>query len=225
MVMIPCTDFYEDETEFVPVRIKRTNPDSIRDRWANFFYSMDLSPLQDDDALGNQYGAWSLGDIPATHCAQYIDDRGNDLIVVAIIDRVYILDWTRNADEWLHNSWAPIYQMCVIGPLPSSKDDAPKGYALDILKRFRELQFSNRDGPNSGINSKWRVSVAEWDVEEGYKITVRQATKRMRIPVAKKGRSFMVRLEHAADEPIRIEHFQAKWDMLGPRFKNSKRTQ
>ena len=225
MALIPCTDFFEDDTEIVPVRIKRTNPDAIRDRWANFVYAMDLSPLQDDDKLGNQYGAWSLWDLPVTHSAQYVDDRGNDFIVVAIVDRVYILDWTRYRDEWLHNTYAPIYRMLTIGPIPSSLDDAPKGYSLDVLKRFREFQFSLRDGPSTGASSKWRVSVGEYDNESTYKITMRASRKRMRVPVTVKGTAFTVRLEHAANEPIHIGHWLSKWDMLGRPLQDSKRTQ
>lgn len=225
MALIPCTDFYEDDTGSVPVRIKRTNPDAIRDRWANFCYAMDLSPLQDDDKLGNQYGAWSLWDLPVTHAAQYVDDRGNDFIVVAIVDRVYILDWKRYRDEWLHNTYAPIYRMLTIGPIPSSKDDAPKGYALDALKRFREWQFSLRDEPEAGQEAKWRISVGEYDKESTYKITMRASRKRMRAPISVKGTAFTVRLEHAANEPIHIGHWLAKWDMLGRPVSHSRRTQ
>lgn len=225
MALIPCTDYFEDQQDFVPARIKRTNPDALRDRWANFAYAMDLSPLQDDDKLGNQYGAWSMWDLPVTHCAQYVDARGNDFIVVAIIDRVYILDWTRYRDEWMHNTFAPIYRMLTIGPIPSSQNDAPKGYALDAVKRFRELQFSLRDAPETGNESKWRISVGEYDNETTYKITMRAARKRMRAPISVKGTSFTVRLEHAANEPIRLGHWLAKWDMLGRPVAHTRRTQ
>lgn len=225
MALIPCTDFFEDNQLLTPARIKRTNPDAIRDRWANFVYSMDLSPLQNDDEVGGEYGAWSLWDLPVTHSAQYVDDRGNDFVVVAIIDRVYILDWKRYADEWLHNTWAPIYRMLTIGPVPSSIDDAPKGYALDQLKRFREIQFGLRDAAQSGNESKWRVSVGEFDNEATYRITMRAGSRKMRVPCAMKGSSFSVRLEHAADEPVRITHWLAKWDMLGRPIRESRRTQ
>jgi len=225
MALIPCTDFFSDAQLGVPTRIKRTNPDSIKDRWANFVYSMDLSPLQNDDELGNQYGAWSLWDLPVTHATQFVDDRGNDLVVVAIIDRVYALDWKRYADEWMHNTWAPIYRMLTIGPVPSSLDDAPKGYELDSLKRFREIQFSLRDPIASGNESVWRVSVGEYDNEDDtYRVTMRAGSRRMRVPCALKGSAFTVRLEHAADEPVRITHWLAKWDMLHRPWKESRRT-
>lgn len=222
MAAIPCTDYYTEDIGVVPVRIKRTNPDSLLDRWTPLVYSMDLSPLPDDDELGNQLGAWSMWDLPASHSAQYIDERGNDLVCIAIIDRVYWLDWNRYRDEWAPNTFAPIYRMLRIGPIPATRDDAPKGYSLDVWKRFREFSFALRDAPESWDDSKWRVSAAEWDRND-WRMTMRQGRQRMRIPLVTRGRSFVVRLEHAADEPVRIEHWQAKWDMVGKRIPQSPR--
>lgn len=225
MALIPCTDFYTEDPPIVPTRIKRTNPDAIRDRWANFVYAMDLSVSPDDDKLGNQLGAWSLWDLPVTHTAQYVDSRGNDFVVVAILDRVYVLDWKVYRDEWRHNSYAPIYRMITVGPIPSAKEEVPKGYDLGVLKRFREWQFSLRDAPEAGAQSKWRISVGEYDNEDAtYKTTMRAARKRMRLPVAVKGSSFTVRMEHAANEPIHIGHWLAKWDMLGRPIAHTVRT-
>ena len=64
VAFIPCEDYFEEDIATVPGRIKRTNPDSIQDRFVNFIYSMDLSPSPNDDQLGNTMGAWSLWDIP-----------------------------------------------------------------------------------------------------------------------------------------------------------------
>lgn len=221
--LIPCTDYFEDVVDIIQIRIKRTDPNSIKNRHANFVYSMDLSPMQSDDELGNQYGAWSLWDLTVTHACQYVDNSGNDMILVAIRDRVYVLDWTVYRDEFLQGVYAPIYRMLTIGPLPSSLDDAPKGYALDALKRFREVQWSLMDEPQAGNDSKWRVSVGEYNHTSSYRTTVRQQKRAMRIPMAVKGPSFVLRLEHTANEPMRIEHVLTKWDLLGRPIKNSTR--
>jgi len=227
MALIPCTDFYNEPPGTIPARIKRTNPDAILDRWANVVYSMDLSPSPDDDELGNTDGAWSLWDLPVTHAAQYVDERGNDLIVVAIDNRVYKLDWNRYSDEWLHNTFAPIYRMVQIGPIPSSRDASPmQGYDPRVLKRLREFQWSLVDAPDTGNDSKWRISVGVFNREDvTWRVGVRQASQSMRVKPALKGQAFTVRLEHAANEPINIQSWQAEWDLIGRRIKASRRTQ
>lgn len=225
MAAIPCSDYFTEDIGTVPVRIKRTNPDSIKDRWTPFVASFDILPSPKDDEATGELIDWSLWDTPASHSAQYVDERGNDLIVVAIVDRVYYFDWDRYADEWAPNTFAPIYRMLRTGPVPSNSDASQNGYALDVWKRFREFAFALKDEPQAGDDSKWRVSVAEWDAEEAnWKVTLRHAARRMRVPVVARGRTFNVRLEHSANEPVRIEHWQAKWNMLGRRIPNSKRT-
>jgi hypothetical protein len=228
MATIPCTDYFDSIVRLVPTRIKRTNPNSIKDRWANFCYSMDLSPQPDDDEIGNQYGAWSLWDLPVTHCAQYVDEAGNDLIVVAIGNRVYKLDWTKYRDEWEHNTFAPIYRMIQIGPIPHAKDEVAVrgGYDPRVLKRLREFQWSLVDAPESGNDSKWRVSVGVFNREdETWRVGMRAAKRDMRLKTAVKGLAFAVRLEHCANEPMQITNWSAEWDMLGRRTKASRRTQ
>jgi len=226
MNLIPCEDFYEDQPPIIPKRPKRANPDAIADRWANFIYSMDLSPLPGDEELGNQHGAWSLGDIPSTFVTQTDDDNGDDLICCAIVDRVYYLDPKAYRDEWLHNAYVPIYRMITIGPIPFNEESTGKAeYDLKDLKRFLEFQFSLRDASQSTL-SKWRISVGEWENEDGtYVIVTRAGSRRMRARVNVKGRSFIVRLEHAANEPIHIEHWEAIWQSLGRRLAQSKKAQ
>jgi len=226
MAAIPCQDFYKDVPGIIPKRIKRTNPDSIADRYANLVYSMDLSPLPGDEEIGNQMGAWTLWDLPVTHAAQIDDDNGDDLICVAILNRVYYLSRKAYADEWLHNTFAPIYRMVMLGPIPSTEDDSSKGgYDLEEMKRFLEFQFKLQDAPEAGPLSKWRISVGEWENEGAtYVVTTREGARDMRARVAVKGRSFIVRLEHAAEEPIHIGHWQAFWQKLGRRFSESKVT-
>lgn len=223
MAAIPCSDFFSNPIGSVPVRIKRTNPDSIKDRWTPFVATFDLVSTTNDDDPQGDFIAWSMWDVPASHSCQYVDERGNDLICVAIVDRVYFFDWDRTRDEWAPNTFAPIYRMLRIGPVPYSRDSAPAGYSLDVWKRFRAFEFALKDAPQSGDDSKWRVSVSEWD-QENWTVTMRAGTQRMRVPIVSRGRSFVVRLEHSADEPVRIEHWQAKWNMLGKRIPNSRRT-
>lgn len=223
MALIPCSDYYTEIVNTIPIRIKRTNPDALEDRWTPFVYSMDLSANPADDEVGNQLGAWSMMDCPATHSAQYTDERGNDFIVIAIVDRVYYFDWKRTRDEWAPNVFAPIYRMLRIGPIPYNLEVTSRGgYAIDVWKRFRAFEFALKDEPQSGDDSRWRVSVSGWDRGD-WTLTMRHGAQQMRVPLVKNARAFSVRLEHSADEPVRIEHWQAKWDMLGKRIPNSKR--
>lgn len=226
MAAIPCEDFYSGVPDTVPGRPKRTNPDAIKDRWTPLVYSMDLSPEQGDEDIGNQYGGWSMWDLPVSHCAQIDDDNGDDLIVVAIVDRLYKLDWTKHRDEWAPNTYAPIYRMVRIGPLPSSPEDAPKGsFTLDTVKRFREFEWNNPFPASAQAQSKWRVSVAEWEREFNQKVTIRAGGERMRVPCALRGTSFVVTLEHAANEPFAITGWKASWDETGRPWRESQRVQ
>ena len=233
MAAIVCGDYFEGIPGLIPSRPKRTNPDAIENRWANFVYSMDLSPTPEDDELGNAYGAWSLWDLPVSHAAQIDDDRGDDLITVAILNRVYVLDWTRFRDEWGWNAYKPIYRMMRLGPIPASKDDTEGGdaYRLDHVKRFRELLFNVKDGatalmPATDISSsKWRITVAEWDNEDAtFRRGMREGARRVRFQTAVRGQSFVVTLEHAANEQTRIDYWQAQWDILGPRIRTNRKT-
>jgi hypothetical protein len=224
MADIPCEDFYTDDPGTIPKRAKCTRPKCIADRWANMVYSMDLSPEADDDELGNVYGAWSVWDIPCTHASQIETAEGEDYIVAAVVDRLYTLDFNRFADEWFYNVLAPIQAMWKLGPIPSSSDDTETGgYRLDYLKRFREFAFNLRDNPSSAT-SMYRMHIGEYQNEEATdRAGLREGRRAMRFQAATKGQSFTVTVEHAANEPMRVEHWQAMWDVLGPRIKQSKR--
>src|SRR6266404_2400851 len=121
MATIPCSEFFNDDIGVIPVRLTRANPDALENRLGNFVAQQSLMPDGSDSATSNTNVAWSLWDIPTSHCAQIDDDNGDDLIVVSIRDRVYILDYTRFQDEWDYNQVAPINRMLRIGPLPSSQ--------------------------------------------------------------------------------------------------------
>lgn len=223
MAFIPCGDFVEDTPGVIPKRIDRTNPDSLANRWANFVFSMDLSPEQKEE-LGAGVGAWSLWDIPSAHAAQIDDDRGEDLIVVAVQDNIYWLDWTRYQDEWTWNAYAPIPRLIRFGPFPSNEQSSmPQGgFDLAQLKRLMEFEFSLKDGPTGAAGAVWTVTVAEWDREELTSRTGRRATAtRMRTQNSVKGRSFIVTLEHSANEPVHIEHWRAAWDLVGRRIREA----
>lgn len=223
MAEILCQDFVTDDVPVVPKRIKRTNPDALANRWGNFIFCMDLSPEQRDE-LGVGVGAWFLWDIPASHVAQIDDDRGEDLIAVAIMDRVYWLDWRRYQDEWFWNAFAPINRLLRVGPIPSNQNATipTGGYDLAALKRFCEFSFSLKDGPTGAAGAVWTVTVAEWDREERtQRAGLRQTATRMRTRIFTKGRSFIITLEHSANEPVRIEHWLSAWDIVGHRLRES----
>lgn len=221
MAFIPCTDFIVEEVPIVPKRIKRTNPDSLANRYANFMFHMDLSPEQKDEA-GAGIGAWSLWDVPTSHVSQIDDDRGEDLITFSIMDRVYWFDWRRYVDEWYWNAFAPIDRLVRFGPIPSNENASipTGGYDLSKLKRFREFEFSLADGPTGAAQAEWRVTVAEWNREQRTERSgTRKTASRMRIHITTKGSlGFVVTLEHHANEPVRIEHWRAAWDVVGARI-------
>jgi hypothetical protein len=225
MDTIPCEDIVDGTPFTIPGGPKRANPDSIKDRWVQFVYCMDLSQAQGDEEPGNAFGAWCMWGLPITHCAQIDDDRGDDLICVSILNRVYFLDHTVYRDEWAPNEFAPIYKMMRIGPIPSAEADVPKGgWNPNSIKRFVEFFFPVKERASQGALSRWRISVAEQDREgPTQKITMRQASQRMKIGMTTQGKKFVVTLEHAANEPIEIDHWQAVWDDIGVRIRCSPR--
>ena len=223
MAAIPCQDYVSDAPGIVPKRISRTNPDALRNRWVNFILSLDLSPEQ-KDALGEGVGAWSLWDVPATHCAQIDDDRGEDLIAFSIMDNVFWFDWTRTQDEWTWNAFAPIHHLIRIGPLPSNPTETQPqgGFDLAALKRMVEFTFTLKDGDTGAPGAIWTVTVGEWDREEATSRTGQRATaERMRTQISVKGRAFIITLEHSANEPVHIDHWHAAWDLVGRRVREA----
>lgn len=228
MAAIDCRDFLTEPPPEVPARILCTTRTCLRNRWANFVFSMDLSPDQKDEA-GAGVGAWSLWDIPTSHACQIDDDRGEDLICVSIKNRVYWLDWDRYQDEWQWNAYAPIRHRIKLGPIPANQGTVDsqaassiRGYDLRQLKRFREFQWTLEDGSTNAPGAFWTVTVGEWNNERNTsRHTVRRTIRRNRAKVVTKGRSFVVTLEHSANEPVRIESWTAMWDTIGPRIRES----
>ncbi len=224
MATIPCSQFFYQALGTIPLRATRSNPDSLENRWGNFFYNFDLSTSADDDELG-PYGAWSMGDLPVSHAAQIDDARGDDMINVAIIDRVYVLDWTRFQDEWDYNQVAPIYRMLRLGPIPHSADaveDGVRGYAVDQLKRFREFRFDLKRAPQVPT-SNYRITVAEAGNETNNQRSKRFLTRlKNRARIALKGLAFIVAIEHSANEQFMPLTWSAMWEVLGKRVRRSR---
>lgn len=220
MAAIPCSDFITDSPVLWPARPERANPDSIANRYANFVMSLSLSPEQTDDKA--VYG-WNLWDIPSSHASQIDDDRGNDLVTLAVQNNIVFLDWDRTADEIDWNTFAPIHRLVRFGPLPSNAraTDPEGGYDLAKMKRFREFEFNLRDEP-TGSAGTWRVTVGEWEREgQTERTTTRLTSPRMRTRIAVRGRSFVVTLEHTSDEAVTIEHWRAAWDVVGRRIRQA----
>lgn len=220
MAKIPCPDFVQPPVVLVPTRLVCTSRTCVEDRYVNFVFSTELSPMQ-NDALGSGVGAWSCWDVPASHCAQIDDDRGEDLIAVSVMDKVYWFDWDRYQDEWDWNSFAPIYRMVRIGPIPYNLSATQQGgYDLDKVKRFREFQWSLEDGPTGAPQADWTITVTEFQREaETLRSTTRRTAARMRAQIAVKGKAFVVMLEHKANEPINITDWNAAWDVIGKRIR------
>ena len=151
------------------------------------------------------------------------------MIVVAIRDRIYILDYNRFQDEWDYNQVAPINRMLRIGPLPSSQPAleptelrrSREGYRPDRQKRMREFRF-DLSQPSTDPGSQVRVTVAEYENEQ---VNLRRRnflTKlKNRVKIAVKGNAFVVTLEHAANEQFSPKLWQGMWEVLGPRIRRN----
>lgn len=222
MAQIPCTDYITDPVPIKPETITCTERTCLKNRFAAFCMSMDLSPEQ-KDAVGAGVVAWTLWDLPALHAAQIDDDRGEDLITIAIQDRIYYLDYERNKDEWNWNAYAPIPRLVRFGPIPANQEvTSQEGYDLSMIKRFREFFFSLDDGATGAGGAFWEISVGEWNREQQTtRTTTRRTTHRMRTRLSTKGRAFVVTLRHSADEPVNISDWRAEWDVLGDRARQA----
>lgn len=226
MAQIPCVDYITDPVPVVPARITCTERTCIKNRFAMFVASMDLSTELREKGLGEGVLAWSLWDIPGLHASQIDDDAGEDLICISVMDRIYWLDYTRHKDEWNWNAFAPIRQVIRTGPIPSNAEATNRGgYDLEKVKRFREFFFALKDGATGAPGAFWSISVGEWEREQNTtRTTIRRTTNRMRSRISTKGSNgFVVTLQHSADEPIEINDWTAEWDVLGKRVRQAGR--
>lgn len=208
-----CGEFYVGNMQLIPPRIKRTNPDALEDRWVNYIYSMDISPEPGDDQLGNPLGAWSIWDLPVATTAQVDDDRGDDFITVSIDDRIYVLDWDRFYDEYNWDVKTDIYRLYKIGPLPSNAEDAGKDYTPHMMKRFREIAFKLTEAPTDS-QSKYRVTVEEFNNESRMRQGVRTTLQKNRGQVSLVAADFAVTIEHVAHEQFSPVAWEVEWDAI-----------
>jgi hypothetical protein len=193
------------------------------DRWVNLYYAMNLTPDPDDNEVSAALGAWTLGDLPVSVAFQDVSDRGDDLLFVAIADRVYLLDWERFEDEWNWEAVQPIYRQLTLGPIPGSRDEQEgrPSYNLQGLKRFRKFDFQLAEDPSTDPISEYKISVREDGAAEATAATgYRQTQRHGSTNVAKKGYSFLVTLEHDANEDFPLLWWQAEWEELGTRRAN-----
>ena len=207
---------------FVPRRVRSATCEPfLASRWVNFEYSINLTPRPVEDvSIGTSAGAWAVWDLPVTVAAQDVDDRGEDLLLVAMADRIYVLDWDLFHDEFGWDTATPIYRKLVIGPLPSTADatgDQGAGYDPFQVKVFRRFTFELNEAP-SDTTSKYRVSVEEEGRTETRRQGVRTTQKRCDAKIALRGLSFLVTIEHQADEDFAPLWWRAEWDVKGPRI-------
>jgi len=218
-----CDDRYE-QTAVVPRRIRVPECSEFAElgRAVNFCGSFNLTPSADDNTATAGV-AWTLWDLPVTVSFQDVSTRGDDLLFVAIATRVYRLDWTVYRDQYQWEVFFPIRRLLTIGPIPGSRDEEEDGkFSLPSLKRFRRFTFElAEDPPHDPTQSQYRISVNEpagaaADVARGTRVTQRHGNAQ----VAKRGYSFLVQLEHAANEDFPILWWQADFEDLGDRRAN-----
>lgn len=205
-----------------PRRIRKPECSAYADqeRWVNLYYAMNLTPDPDDNDVSAALGAWTLGDLPVSIAFQDVSDRGDDLLFVAIADRVYLLDWTRFQDEWNWEAFQPIYRLLTLGPIPGSRDEqeGQPPYNLQGLKRFRKLNFQLADDPITDPISEYKISVQEdGAAADTAAVGYRQTQRHGSANVAKKGYSFLVTLEHDANENFPLLWWEVQWEELGGR--------
>lgn len=221
--MSVCTDIYRP-TVIRPRRTRRAECSAFaeQDRWVNFVYSLNLTPDPADNDPASGLGAWSCWDLPVTFAMQDVSPRGDDLLFVAIANRVYLLDWNAYRDQWNWEVYGAIYRRLTLGPIPGSTDEQQGGkYDLAGLKRFRrfsyQLAFAPADDPTQ---SEYAITVAEDGSTAAGAMGVRRTQRNGEVKVAQRGYSFLVTLEHDANEDFPLIDYVAEWEELGGRRAN-----
>lgn len=190
-----------------------------QNRWVNLVYSSNLTPDPNDNDPASGLGAWSAWDLPVTYCMQDVSTRGDDLLFVAIANRVYLLDWEAFRDQWNWGTYGNIYRKLTLGPIPGSRDEQEGGaYSLPNLRRFRTFTYQlAATPPDDPVQSQYKISVGEDGATtapaQGYRRTQRSGEAK----VAQRGYSFLVTLEHDANEDFPLLWWQAEWEELGAR--------
>lgn len=214
-----CTDIIRTAT-VAPRRVRKAECSEFegQQRWVNLVGSFNLTPDPGDNDVRSGGVAWAIWDLPVSVAWQDVDDRGNDLLFVAMGDRVCILDWNRYRDEVNWETYLAIYRRLTLGPIPASRQAEEDGrYRLSYLKRFREIHFELVTAPTDE-GTQYRVSVQEDGADAATAATgVRQTQRQGKAHVAKKGYSFLCTLEHEANEDFPLAWWEAEWEELGGR--------
>ena len=226
--MTICGDYFAGNPGLIPKRIRRANPRSIETRHVTYVLSLDLTPEPDDDDE-KTLGAWSLWDLCLTVYAQITDDTGDDLIVGAANNRIYVLDWERFRDEWGWEVYGSIYRRLTFAPIPSSaqgvdEGSGPEAYRKQYLRRFREVFFDFATVPTDAT-SKFRITVNEPHQYDRFKQGVWSTTRRNNAKIALSNAvAFEVTIEHEANEQFDPTFFVMKWDSQPARYRTNSLT-
>jgi hypothetical protein len=215
-----CTDVYRPII-LRPRRVRSPECSAFQDqnRWIQFVYSLNLTPDPGDNDPASGLGAWSVWDLPVTYTAQDVALNGNDLLFVAIADRIYLLEWEAYRDQWNWEAYGSIFRQLTFGPIPGSADEQDGGtFDLVSLKRFRRFAFNLATPPaDDPVQSQYGISVED----DGSEATPAQGYRRTQqvgeVKVAQRGYSFLVTVEHDANEDFPLLNWTADWDDLGDR--------
>jgi len=185
---------------------------------------MDLTPEPRDDPASSTDGAWAVWDLPVNVATQVDDATGQDLIIVAIADRVYQLDWTRYADEWTWGSFAAIRRLLRLGPVAATiPEGTPATLARDydpvLLKRFSKFFFSLPQPPTAP-DSEFRIAVEPFGNEAGRREGYRELRQHNKAHVSVRGNAFTVELYHTKDEQFSLISWEAVWELIGMRTRD-----
>lgn len=206
-----------------------TKADILGSKFCNPAYTVDLTPVADDDEIGTG-GAWGLWDIPSLVGLSFADERGRDVMLIAIGPTVFILDWEQYRDEFAWDTWSPLYSMVESVQIPSVPDErysrvrpdssALDPYSPDQVKRFRHLIFELSEDPTDE-RTRYRVTVTPCDLPDTARTGTFGTRRRNRAQVAVSGLSFTYTLEHAANELFAVPWWEVQYDVKGPQIRAS----
>lgn len=219
--MSVCSDLYRPIV-IRPRRIRGAECSAFTDqnRWVNFVYSLNLTPDPSDNDPASGLGAWSLWDLPVTFAMQDVSLRGDDLLFVAIADRVYLLDWTAYRDQWNWEAYGLIYRQLTLGPIPGSRDEqeGKPTYNLEGLKRFRTFNYQLAVPPaDDPVQSQYKIGVIDDGEAGAASAGYRRTMQNGQAKVAHRGYAFLVTVEHDANEDFPLLDWSAEWEELGER--------